>query len=108
MNCYFKFNLLTSDFPAEKQDSLGPSIKRPRLDAAEVKAMSAKQYMDELIVPILLKGLSVCNKQVLNRQYPAAGFNLEWVPYPQTVPPFSPNSQIATDGQYFIFILASN
>ena len=53
-----------SDYPAEKQESLGPSSKRPRLDAAEVKAMSAKQYMDELIVPTLLKGLSVCNKQV--------------------------------------------
>ena len=41
-----------------------PSVKRPRLDAAEVKAMSAKQYMDELVVPMLLKGLSACNKQV--------------------------------------------
>ena len=53
-----------SDFPGEKQDSTGPSSKRPKLDAAEVKAMSAKQYMDELIVPTLLKGLSACNKQV--------------------------------------------
>ena len=26
--------------------------------------MSAKQYMDELIVPTLLKGLGECNKQV--------------------------------------------
>merc|ERR1711997_682145 len=51
------------DFPGEKQDSTGPSSKRPKLDAAEVKAMSAKQYMDELIVPTLLKGLSACNKQ---------------------------------------------
>ena len=56
----FKF----SEFPGEKQDSTGPSSKRPKLDAAEVKAMSAKQYMDELIVPTLLRGLSACNKQV--------------------------------------------
>ena len=52
------------DFPGEKLDSTGPTSKRPRLDAAEVKAMSAKQYMDELIVPTLLKGLGECNKQV--------------------------------------------
>lgn len=51
------------DFPGEKLDSTGPTSKRPRLDAAEVKAMSAKQYMDELIVPTLLKGLGECNKQ---------------------------------------------
>jgi len=51
------------EFPGEKQDSTGPSSKRPKLDAAEVKAMSAKQYMDELIVPTLLRGLSACNKQ---------------------------------------------
>ena len=64
-------NVTISDFPTEKQESLGPSTKRPRLDASEVKAMSAKQYMDELIVPILLKGLSVCNKQVPNTVYDA-------------------------------------
>ena len=55
--------IAASDFPVEKHESTGPSSKRPRLDAAEAKAMSAKQYMDELIVPTLLKGLSVCNKQ---------------------------------------------
>ena len=54
-----------SDLPVDKQESTGKSNKRPRLDAAEVKAMSAKQYMDELIVPTLLKGLSACTKQVI-------------------------------------------
>ena len=39
-------------------------MKRPKLDASEVKAMSTKQYMDELIVPVLLKGLSACTKEV--------------------------------------------
>jgi len=51
------------DFPTDKSDSLGPAMKRPKLDASEVKAMSTKQYMDELIVPVLLKGLSACTKE---------------------------------------------
>ena len=51
------------DFPTEKQETLGPSTKRPCSDAAEVKAVSARRYMDKLFVPILLKGLSECNKQ---------------------------------------------
>ena len=30
----------------------------------DVKAMSAKQYMDEMVVPTLLKALSVVNQKV--------------------------------------------
>ena len=44
-------------------------MKRPKLDASEVKAMSTKQYMDELIVPVLLKGLSACTKEVSKYRY---------------------------------------
>lgn len=44
-------------------------MKRPKLDASEVKAMSTKQYMDELIVPVLLKGLSACTKEVSRYRY---------------------------------------
>ena len=41
-----------------------PPAKRPRPDAAEVKSMSSRKYMDELVVPHLLKGLAAVNKQV--------------------------------------------
>ena len=44
-------------------------MKRPKLDASEVKAMSTKQYMDELIVPVLLKGLLACTKEVSKYRY---------------------------------------
>ena len=48
-------------------------MKRPKLDASEVKAMSTKQYMDELIVPVLLKGLSACTKEVSKCRYMISG-----------------------------------
>ena len=37
---------------------------RPNYSASEVKSMSAKQYMDELIVPVLLKALTRVTKEV--------------------------------------------
>jgi len=41
--------------------SNGSAAKLKKLD---VKSMTAKQYMDEMVVPTLLKALSVVNQKV--------------------------------------------
>ena len=56
--------ILTWVSPAENGNST-PEVKKKvvRTDE-EVKAMSAKEYMDEMIVPNLMKALSAVNKTV--------------------------------------------
>jgi len=39
------------------------SKSQPRFTEAEVKAMTSKKYMDNLVVPTLLKALAATNKQ---------------------------------------------
>jgi len=60
--------------PAQKEETAQPpAVKKPRMTApaaiatiyseAEVAAMSARQYMDELVVPTLLRALASVNKE---------------------------------------------
>jgi len=59
--------------PAQKEETAEPpAVKKPRMTApaappthseAEVAAMSARQYMDELVVPTLLRALASVNKE---------------------------------------------
>ena len=60
----------TAEPPAVKKPrvsapSAAPAVSTPSIHtAAEVAAMSARQYMDELIVPTLLRALASVNKEV--------------------------------------------
>lgn len=58
MSDFYSFNLASWDFIPE------PSAKKARYTEADVKNMSSKQYIDELVVPTMLRALSAVNKEV--------------------------------------------
>eukprot|EP00095_Tigriopus_kingsejongensis_P006744 maker-scaffold658_size117954-snap-gene-0.44 protein:Tk06744 transcript:maker-scaffold658_size117954-snap-gene-0.44-mRNA-1 annotation:"protein dpy-30-like protein" len=73
-------------------DSSGPTSKKAKM-SADVKGMSSKEYMDEFVVPVMLKALSAVNKErpddpidfligYLNRQKANAGSPIATTPTP--------------------------
>ena len=56
---YLVFTLIFCIYVSDVSN--GSAAKAKKMD---VKAMSAKQYMDEMVVPTLLKALSVVNQKV--------------------------------------------
>ena len=88
----------TKTVPETAAEPQAPSVKKARMaepaassaaaatySEAEVAAMSARQYMDELVVPTLLRALASVNKEVRRGLFGIEGFkyilglSLGWV-----------------------------
>ena len=58
-----KVNKFNSNIFTESQDSQNGKEKKIVRTEEEVKKMGTKQYLDELVIPILNKGLLAVNKE---------------------------------------------